>query len=76
MVRDSIKKKIKIKDEDIRKIHNQIFREVGKVRFVHNEKFYKRWNVLSKEEHEVMRTKGYNALDWKECTYEEYRKVI
>jgi len=49
VVRDSIKKKIKIKDEDIRKIHNQIFREVGKVRFVHNEKFYKRWMYYPKK---------------------------
>lgn len=76
VVRDSIKKKIKIKDEDIRKIHNQIFREVGKLRFNIDEKYYKKWNVLSKEEYEVMRTKGYDAIDWKECTYKEYRKVI
>lgn len=75
-VRDFIEKKIKIKDEDIRKIHNQIFREVGKLRFNIDEKYYKRWNIISKEEYEAIRTKGYDDLEWKECTYEEYRKLI
>jgi hypothetical protein len=76
VVRDSIEKKIKIKDEDIRKIHNQIFREVGKLRFNIDEKYYKRWNIISKEEYKAIRTKGYDDLEWKECTYEEYRKLI
>jgi hypothetical protein len=75
-VRDFIEKKIKIKDEDIRKIHNQIFREVGKLRFNIDEKYYKRWNIISKEEYKAIRTKGYDDLEWKECTYEEYRKLI
>jgi len=76
VVRDSIKKKIKIKDEDIRKIHNQIFREVGKLRFNIDEKYYKRWNIIYKEEYEAIRTKGYDAIEWNECSYEEYRKLM
>lgn len=28
------------------------------------------------EEYKEMCAKGYDALEWEECTYEEYRKVI
>ena len=69
-------KKIKIKEEDIKKIHNQIFREVGKIRQNSTAKYEKRFNILSEKEYAEFRAKGYDAIEWNECSYEEYRKLI